>query len=125
MRHNIIVVASRVLQGAVVDKAFSRNQLNGEWFKLTPNIIRAIRSYDVVDDRFDELFDFSPLAPDNKDIEILNLKAEIEVLRKKLNDRDVLVRELNVKIKDLSKSLGPHPEKQRMKGMHRFLRKVA
>lgn len=66
---------------------FRKNRLNGEWFELNPAIISEIRKYDVVDDRFDDLFkfDISPVqleisALENKIIE-LNKQHTIDQTR--------------------------------------------
>ena len=65
-------------------KAFQRDKLNGEWFKLNPKMLSAIRLHPIIDDRFDELFDLSPVAPDAKDLEIMALRAEISSLNNQL-----------------------------------------
>lgn len=65
-------------------QSFNRERLNGEWFKLTPGMVKAIRIYPLIDDRFDELFDLSPDAPDAKDLEIAALKAQIKELQSKI-----------------------------------------
>ena len=56
---------------------FRKNRLNGEWFSLNANIINELRKYNIVDDRFDELFNFSSTA---EEIEIGLLKAQISDL---------------------------------------------
>jgi hypothetical protein len=62
-------------------RAFSRENLNGEWFKLTPGMISIIRTHSVIDDRFDELFAFGPDVPDANDLEIVALREEIHRLK--------------------------------------------
>jgi hypothetical protein len=65
-------------------RAFVRENLNGEWFKLTKGMLSIIRTYIIIDDRFDELFNFSDLKPDAKDLQILSLQNEIKQLQAKL-----------------------------------------
>lgn len=73
----------RALEG-FFHRAFSRERLNGEWFKLTHGMIKVIRTYPLIDDRFDDLFDLSHSAPDAKDLEIAALKAQIKELQSKI-----------------------------------------
>lgn len=37
-------------------QAFNKAWLYGEWYRLSDDIIKAIRQYNVIDDRFDEFF---------------------------------------------------------------------
>ena len=62
-------------------RAFQRDRLNGEWFKLNSKMLDAIRLHPIVDDRFNELFDFSERPPDAKDLEIAALRDEIKRLK--------------------------------------------
>ena len=62
-------------------RAFQRDRLNGEWFKLNSKMLDAIRLHPIVDDRFNELFDFTEHSPDAKDLEIAALRDEIKRLK--------------------------------------------
>lgn len=73
-------------------QSFNRERLNGEWFKLTPGMIKTIRTYPLIDDRFDELFDLSQNALDAKDLEITALKAQIKVLQSMIPEHKVIQR---------------------------------
>jgi len=64
---------------------FSQARLSGEWFKLSSGMVEAIRQYSIVDDRFDELFDFSEHPLDAKDLEISALRGEVSRLKEKVS----------------------------------------
>jgi hypothetical protein len=44
---------------AIFHKTFKEYRLDGEWFKISSDMIKMIRGYDIVNDRFNELFDLS------------------------------------------------------------------
>jgi hypothetical protein len=76
---------------------FRKNRLNGEWFELNRNIIAEIRKYVVIDDIFDNLFNFDEKL-DTKDLEIINLKKEINGLNQLLASNQKQIAELTSQI---------------------------
>ena len=44
---------------AVFHKTFKASRLDGEWFKISSDMVETIRGYQIMNDRFNELFDFS------------------------------------------------------------------
>jgi hypothetical protein len=90
---------ARALEGRFHSQ-FRKNRLNGEWFSINNEIIKEIRKYTVVDDRFDDLFDLSPHAPDRKDLEIFDLNKQINALQKKQFEDSLLIEDLRRQIAD-------------------------
>lgn len=108
---NLILVASIQSENALklesyLHKAFGRNRLNGEWFTLDNQMIKALRNQYLVEDRFDELFACMNASFDEKDVEINALKEqisdlhakrenylmEIKALRERLEESGVLIK---------------------------------
>ena len=122
---NLVLVASiqsdnaRKLEGHL-HKTFAKHRLNGEWFELNLDMIRALRNHYLISDKFDELFDFSRSS---EQIEIDALKSQISELNR-IHARDQKT------ISDLESRLElymPIPaevksEKQKERDIYRFVR---
>lgn len=74
---------------------FRKNRLNGEWFELNTAMISEIRKYDVVDDRFDDLFRFD-ISPDQ--LEINTLKNKIMELETQYSNDQLKIKELKERL---------------------------
>lgn len=101
-------------------RLFSKDRISGEWVRLNSEIIKFIKTYNLVVDRFDYLF--NDISVDKKDAEIAALVQEVGRLKHREAE---LISRLNEKgrVKKASKprSKEPLPKSRKIYQYHNWL----
>jgi len=70
-------------------KMFLKDRVCGEWFRVSTAMINKISAYNVQSNRLDEFF----IPPTTESNEVLQLKADIDMLRKTIEEKDKIIKE--------------------------------